>query len=168
MRATMTEFEAKVVNECLRMIGRPYIWAGKGDIQWTLNGPRKFNDGLIAFDCCGLIEWALWRAGRKDHRLTDNAQTEFDMWAKATPAYHIDNETPLHPMCAFYGRESDAKSPRRVDHVALIVVMHGRLYSIEAAGGGSHTLVPTPGAQVMMRPMPIRKDLLGYRTLPSP
>lgn len=130
----------RFLGSALALEGRPYQWNGKGP---------------FAFDCSGLVTWAIWRAGGPDLRVDHNCKK---LWAELEPLAAIQ---PGDIALAFYG------PPERVEHV-MITVGDGRVFG--ACGGNSHTLTLEDAerdhARVQFRrTVTYRPGLQGFRSL---
>lgn len=130
----------------------PYVWTGKGDVLWTLNGLVKNPFGTDVFDCSGLITTALQRAGGPDLRASHGSRQmfeQFPVWGSRTDDTEKDLRLRFYP-----------------GHVALFHALrwNGRIEVIEAAGGGKQTTAPTPGAMVRQG-LERRDDFMGERSL---
>lgn len=129
-------------------LGRPYLWNGKGE-------RHQVDDQLIpAFDCSGLVTYALKKATGKDLRATFNTKK---MWEEWKP---VEFKDLIPGDVALYGDP--------INHV-MVVMPDGRVMG--ACGGGRHTkhLVQAiaSGARVMFKAEHnYRKDLVGYRRPP--
>lgn len=127
-------FEFKMLRAAHRQIGAPYIWKGKGDCAFdAVKGLRPWSSSEIlggrkAFDCSGLVTWALREACAIDVRAKWSAG-EMD---RLTIEYL--NAPALFVWLKFYGRP-------KVDHVAFEFRARGGHpldgYVLEAAGAGS-------------------------------
>jgi len=131
----------------LEQIGAPYLWGAKGDLVHPY--------GLRAFDCSGLVTWALMRAGGPDWRATHNTDR---LWAEGVPV-----EAPQPGTLVLYGAAGDPS------HVMLYV---GAGVVVGASGGGRNTtsisLAQDSGARVKtFVTQHYRPDLLGYREVPG-
>lgn len=113
-------------------------------VCWGKRGPG-------AFDCSGLVAWALKQAGGRDLTLTHNAQLMF----RETPQVGM----PLPGDLAFYGF-----GPHSVEHVAVWVSPEE---VISADGATSHVTdlalaQANPNARVRTHTtVHFRKDLIG-------
>lgn len=130
-------------------VGSPYCWGGKGDLQWTPQQTVKLP--YLAFDCLGLVLWALWRAGGPDIRLKHNTDTFLAQLRQAgAELRELDQLRPGDLL--FFGGPPD--DPDDVDHVE-IYADSGQL--LGARGGGRHTLTLTAavqrGAKVGFQPL---------------
>lgn len=148
-------FTERVVKECLKQLGQPYIWAGKGDMLWTM------EKGLVpaahfGFDCIGLILWGMWKAGGPDWRGLHNAKTLYHELAKQG----VPNNRQVH--LRYYGEDT-----ANISHISLgICWMETEALIVEAAGGGHNTKSPTPNANVRVN-FETRTDYVGSTILPS-
>lgn len=146
-------FTERVVKECLKEIGKDYIWAGKGDKLWTPQGMVPAVH--FGYDCIGLIMQGLWKAGGPDWRGDHNAQTLYHYLVKTG----IVNNAKPH--LRYYGTDTD-----HISHISLgICFLETATLIVEAAGGGHLTVVPTPGASVRVN-FETRKDYVGSTVLP--
>lgn len=115
-------------------IGKPYIWGG---------------DGVVGFDCSGLVLEGLWALGLYSGKDT-TAQALCDTLSNSgwtcEPASRIKRDDLL-----FFGKDR-----RHITHVAVAI---GGGLMIEAGGGSSRckTVATSTG---MVRVRPIRKDLV--------
>lgn len=127
-------FEFKVVRAAEKQMGAAYIWKGKGDCAFDpVKGLRPWgysevSGGRRAFDCSGLITWALREATALDVRAKWNAEA---IW-QATQPYR--NGPALFRWLKFYG------SPK-VEHIAIEERPRGGYpiqgMVLEAGGAGS-------------------------------
>jgi len=160
-------FDEDVVEQALKYLGSPYIWAGKGDycvrkvegVDKVL--PIATTGTDKGFDCSGLITWAVLKAGGPDLRGFWGAQA---MWA-ALPLLDEDaGEDDDWFSLALYG------TPKRATHVAIVLTPGARSLVLEAGGGDQRTLTMRDamtvrdGAFVRVC-FEKRKDFLGYRSL---
>lgn len=133
------EFLTKIHEQ----IGKPYVWGAKGP---------------DAFDCSGLVTWALWDIGICDWRDNHNAQTLYGCLP------HTADPRPGD--LAFYGTGRFG-----ISHV-MVVWGGGPLGPVVGASGGNHDitsvdLARAKGARVQMKPsVKYRPDLVGYATPP--
>ena len=151
-------FDEMVVQAALRKVGTPYIWAGKGDYcvrdGRVLRMPEMGCDE--AFDCSGLVTWAVREAGGPDLRATWGAAR---MWQELPDLDEEAGEDDDWFALALYGTK------QRATHVALEL---GRGLLLDASGGDSATLTlkDALNANAFVRVhLDTRKDLLGYRSL---
>lgn len=149
----LSVIEARFVEHLFAAVSQssPYVWTGKGDKLWTLNGLVQSPFPRDVFDCSGLITTSLKRAGGPDLRGSHGSRQMFDQFPWTTTA------------------EQDAKDLRLrfyPQHVAFFYGTRwdGRIEVVEAAGGGKNTTQPTPGAAVR-RGIERRTDFLGERSL---
>lgn len=125
----------------LSRVNAPYVWCGKGP---------------DAFDCSGLVTWALREAGGPDLRATHDTHA---LWLALPPA-----DAPLPGDLAFYGLGPD---PHAVSHVMVL----GPLGVVFGAAGGDHTTVSLVEAmrrraRVRVEPTAMyRPGFRGYRSL---
>lgn len=132
-------FISKFIDEASAVIGCPYIWGGNGDTIWTPEGMKDVATHLgpnpygpeLAFDCVGLVKYALKKAGGPDITATHNAQTIWDEVVK--PDWS-------GPQLLFYGADTS-----RIIHIAIDICDWGNAHGeaprlvLEAAGGGHLT-----------------------------
>lgn len=131
----------EVLLKALSVEGRPTVWGRKGP---------------MAFDCSGLVTWALRQAGGPDWRNTHNAQALAELFQPmaSVPAGAV--------ALAFYGQGWE-----RVKHV-MFVCPDGRAYG---ACGATPTVITVEraieiGHRVRYRSSAsYRTDLLGFRAL---
>jgi cell wall-associated NlpC family hydrolase len=148
-------FQERLVDEALKQIGAPYIWAAKGDKLWTPAGLKPLVNMPLAFDCIGLITYAIWRAGGPDWRGTENAQTMFEHMRSPDP---VPNNVPH---LRYYGKDQ-----ANITHIALALYFQQTAWLVcEAAGGGHLTNTITPGAKVFCH-FERRADFVGVTNLP--
>lgn len=141
----MKPLRAAFLRAVLEQVGAPYLWGGKGAVVSPYN--------VRAFDCSGLVTWALLRAGGPDWRNTHNT----DVLLAKLPAVEVLQPGTL----VLYGRGNDAS------HVMVHV---GAGVVVGASGGGSNTTsigtAQAVGARVKVLETPTyRADVLGYREL---
>ena len=149
---------AKFLEAAFEAINSPYIWQAKGTKLWTPSGlvPLPSDAGARAFDCSGLVSWAMYISGGPDHRATHNAEAMF----RAYPPTELYDRAHLR----FYGK------PDHVTHVAIAVPINNTgVWDLEAAGG-DHTVTSWveakyKNAKVRFAP-PKRLDFVGTRALP--
>lgn len=157
----MTPFTRAVVGYALKQVGKPYIWAGRGDyvIRELKKVPTSVIgvDGGNVYDCSGLVTDAIRAASGVDLRLNWNADR---LW-RALPV--VDAETDDGDddfRLRFYGPKGG-----RASHIAIAL---GNGLVIEAAGGDSKTLTykdaVLSGASVFVH-FETRTDVLGNRSL---
>jgi cell wall-associated NlpC family hydrolase len=143
-----------VIHAALRCQGSPYLWGGKGLVQWTPQGLRPHGLGLPVYDCSGLVTCALNDAGGPDWRGTHTARL---LW-EALPL--CDNANSVGCL-RFYGA-----SRASVTHVSIAL---GGDLVLEAGGGDRSTtsleIARRQGARVRVV-FDGRRDLLGARLLP--
>jgi murein DD-endopeptidase len=127
---------------CRAQLGKPYVWGAKGP---------------DAFDCSGLVTWALKECGGPDWRAFHNAQRLWDV---------LDvTHSPRAGDLAFYG-----KSPERVSHVTVCLGDVG--CGVLGACGGDRTttsveIAKKRGAAVKKKRSHLyRSDFLGFRKNP--
>lgn len=157
----MTPFTRAVVGYALKQVGKPYIWAGRGD--FVLRDGKKVKtamvgvDGGNVYDCSGLVTDAIRAADGTDLRLNWNADA---LW-RALP--NVDTETDDGDddyRLRFYGPKGG-----RATHIAIAL---GNGLIIEASGGDSKTLTykdaVLAGACVQCH-FETRRDVLGTRSL---
>jgi murein DD-endopeptidase len=125
--------------QCSTAEGKPYVWGAKGP---------------DAFDCSGLVTWALHECGGPDWR---NSHNSARLFAELAPV-----EKPQEGDLAFYGQ------PGRVTHV-MVCWGDGRVYG--ACGGDSTTtsveMAKLRKAKVQYRAKAdYRPGFLGFRRLP--
>jgi hypothetical protein len=120
------KFIRRFVESAMQQLGRPYVWAGRGDfaVRNLQNvDVRTLGCDSLAFDCAGLVTWAAHKAGALDLRGWWGAQHLFDALPAAVPG-----EFSL----SFYGR-----SPSEITHVGIDLTHE---IILEAAGGDQRTL----------------------------
>lgn len=156
----MTTLEQQIMQAMLDQIGKPYIWCGKGDQLWHAKGAVPNTFGQNVFDCSGLVTWAFWKCSLGDFRMKHSAQTLYNK-LREVPGGSATAYLAGHPALAFYGMRTDA-----ITHVGLVFNLYGKDMTVEAAGGGSTTNFPVPGACVKLH-APNRRDLIGVRALPT-
>ena len=151
-------FTERVIEEALKQVGAPYIWAGKGNALWTPAGlePHTRLPTNLVFDCSGLVTWAIWKAGGPDWRAAHNQSTLLAMLRLR------DGKVDLtRPHLRYYGIDKEHTS-----HIALALGrVDTRTLVVEAAGGGPATRSPHPGAQVFCH-FEQRADCVDYTLLP--
>lgn len=129
----MTPFTRAVVGWALRQVGKPYIWAGRGD--YVLRDGKKVPtsavgvDGGLVFDCSGLVTAAIKAADGVDLTLNWNADR---LWRQLPNADELTNDDDDDYRLRFYGPKNGPAT-----HVAIAL---GNGLIIEAAGGDSKTL----------------------------
>jgi cell wall-associated NlpC family hydrolase len=160
---TPLRFDQRVADFALQQLGRPYLWAARGDwavrpdhVTHQLRNVPVATLGAAgnAFDCAGLVTWASWKAGAADlrgwwsadhlwHQLPERDMPEGDDWNRLV----------------FFGLG---------DHATHVAIDLGRGLILEAAGGDSTTLnafdAEKRGARVRIGRC-YRGDLLGTRSL---
>lgn len=125
-------------------VGKPYLFGRKGP---------------DAYDCSGLVTWALREAGGPDLRFTYSSQRMFEEFEVAL------RPAPTDVVLALYGFPGD--SAPHVNHV-MLTVGDGRVFG---ACGGDHSTLTLEAAklrkaEVRFRPsVTYRPDFLGYRRL---
>lgn len=143
-------FSEMLVAFALKQLGKPYLWAGRGDYVVREHQIIRLADTDQGFDCAGLVTWAAWKAGAADLRGWYGAD---HLWLL------LPEGKPGDMRLALYGSKGHAT------HVA-IDLGHGLV--LEAAGGDSTTLTVTDamkrGASVRIG-FERRVDRLGYRSL---
>ena len=158
-------FDELVVEQALKLVGTPYIWAGKGDYcVRKVDGvdtvrPISSAGCDLGLDCSGLVTLAVKRAGGPDLRGFWGAQA---MWT-ALPLLDEDaGEDEDWFSLALYG------TGKKATHVAIVLTPGARSLILEAGGGDSRTLTMADamraGAFVRVA-FETRKDFLGYRSL---
>lgn len=138
-------------------MGAPYIWKGKGDVLWSVQGLKPHAHGVKVFDCSGLVTSAMLSAGHKDLRATHSAQVMFDTFPRIKVTLPV-----TEPILMFFGT-----GPKAVTHIGILTPEG--LY--EAAGAGSDcndvATAKKKNACVKLTPYnKIRRDLVGYRGFP--
>lgn len=137
-------FEFKMLRAATKQVGCPYIWKGKGDVAFdAVKGlrpwaPGELTAGRRAFDCSGLVTWALREATALDVRSKWNADT----MDRATAEFL--NAPAVFAWLKFYGRP-------KVEHVAFEFRARGGHalagFVLEAAGAGSDCTTEALAAQ---------------------
>lgn len=127
----------------------PYVWTGKGDMLWTIDGLVQSPFTQDVFDCSGLITTALHRAGGPDLRGSYGSRQMFEQFD------HVGSSDTKDLRLRFYPGHVSFFHAKR---------WNGRIEVIEAAGGGKATVTPTPGAMVRQG-LEARKDFMGERSL---
>jgi len=123
-----------VINAALGEIGAPYVWGGKGEMVFDPQKglvPHGFVQGdqlMHVFDCSGLVNWSIKKAGGPDWRATHSAQTLYDLCRNNVDPF--DRPGSL----VFCGRDFS-----RVTHVQLSL---GGGLVVEAAGGDHFVTTP--------------------------
>lgn len=151
---TVTEIEARFLTAIQAAVEQraPYVWGGKGDQIWTPEGVIANPFPVEVFDCSGLITTCLHRAGGPDLRFTHGAK---------------------HLRALLPERGAGLRLRFYPGHVALHVPIMMQVAEeletpfaivIEAAGGDSQTLAPTPGGFVR-RGKERRRDFLSEGSL---
>ena len=123
-----------IVNLAEGLCGVPYIWAG--------------DRPATGFDCSGLVLW-IFQALELLPKGDTTAQGIYDTMLGAgyiNPILPDRDYSPKPGDLAFYGHP-------KISHVAICI---NDKEAISASGGGSKTVVPTPGAEV-------KKHSIGYR-----
>jgi len=159
----MRPFDALVVDEAAKCLGKPYIWGANGDMCWVAKDkpPQstvQFANCVEAYDCVGLVKMAIKRAGGPDLRWTHNAQTLYD---KLPMKMTGEDETAFR--LRFYG-----PSDKAVAHVSLELARDERLFLIQAAGGDQGTVTFAEAMRrhaFVMEGHTERADFLGVRSL---
>ena len=157
----MTPFTRAVVGWALKQVGKPYIWAGRGD--YVLRDGKRVStaavgvDGGLVFDCSGLVTAAIKAASGVDLTLNWNADR---LWRQLPVADEETDDGDDNYRLRFYGPKQGPAS-----HVAITL---GNGLIIEAAGGDSKTLTYKDalmsGACVAVR-FETRVDVKGNRSL---
>ena len=157
----MTPFTRAVVGWALKQVGKPYIWAGRGD--YVLRDGKRVStaavgvDGGLVFDCSGLVTAAIKAASGVDLTLNWNADR---LWRQLPVADEETDDGDDNYRLRFYGPKQGPAS-----HVAITL---GNGLIIEAAGGDSKTLTYKDalmsGACVAVR-FETRTDVKGNRSL---
>jgi cell wall-associated NlpC family hydrolase len=155
-------FDELVVDFALHQLGAPYAWAGRGeycvrpgpDSQPAIFPVTSQGFGSLAFDCAGLVDWAVWKAGGPDLRGWWGAD---HLWQRLPE--RLPDDPPDAYRLAFYGHAG------RASHIGIALA---KGLVIEAAGGDQTTLTYADamrrGAYVRIG-RSSRIDLLGYRSL---
>lgn len=128
-------FERRVLLKAMTRKGDPYIWKGKGDVAFDATKglrpwlPSELKSGR-AFDCSGLVLWAVREVTALDFRGKWNAQVILDACRE------WESAAQLYASLRFYGSGRKAIthiafgfpsfSPFEMPHLVL-----------EAAGAGS-------------------------------
>lgn len=150
-------FVERCAEAAARRVGRPYIWAGKGDYRIDQPTGQLVQLASPGFDCSGLVTDMMREAGYNDRRNDWNAQAMFDQLAAPPAAYGFSK-------LAFFGTE-----PKAIHHVCFC--LDGDIFGwcIEAAGGDQTTLAPEAGKRVFLHRGAFwgPSRLQGYRALPS-
>jgi len=138
-------FSRAVVKKALSQLGKPYIWAGRGDFVVSAGKqvhPATLGCPEFAFDCAGLVGWAAWRSGAQDLR---------GWWGAQHLATALPPRQPGEPFeLAFYGRD--------MAHVTHVAIHLGGGLVLEAAGGDATTLTY---ADALRRAARVRIDFDG-------
>jgi murein DD-endopeptidase len=146
---------AKFLSLVLDQHGAPYRWGAKGE---------DAGNGLRAFDCSGLVTWALHKVGGPDWRRTHNTDR---LLAECNPLSGYTLEGLMPGDIVFYG----ARLPGGDMDASHVMVHIGAGVVFGASGGDSRTLTLADahraGASVRACPsIHYRKDLLAFRRLP--
>lgn len=160
----MKPLHLAILKEGFSKLGSPYLWGYKGDLKWNLQAGQQwasFDDygrQVYAFDCSGFVTWCMFKAGMKDRRLTDSAQTLFDSLPSEIMG-QADDDLLLY----FFG-----KGASQITHVSFAVKIGGVYFMLEASGAGSECLTLDEayrkGAKVRFGPM-TRQDFVGARAI---
>lgn len=140
-------------------VGRPVLWAAKGDHYVDAGGAVISLPGVTVYDCSGLVTCGIKAMGGPDHRDVYNAQKLYDACA---PVSLLD---PEPGDLGFYGRDE-----QHVDHV-VIALAGGHLVSADGATSRIRSLIGAKeaGAQVRFhQAVDYRRDepFLGFRRNP--
>lgn len=142
---------ADFVKLTLEQMNCPYVW-GKDGQEVEVGGKK-----VRAFDCSGLVCWALYELTKGKYDLRNIANTDV-LWDYFTPT-----GTPRPGDLVLYGQGAGTKYANP-NHVMLWLGFADMVYG--ASGGNSNTVAPTSGACVKVKPTFLyRPDFLGYRSL---
>lgn len=157
----MTPFTRAVVGYALKQVGKPYIWAGRGD--FVIRDEKRVStaavgvDGGNVYDCSGLVTDAIRAACGVDLRLNWNADR---LWRALPVADTETDDADDDYRLRFYGSKGG-----RATHIAITL---GNGLIVEASGGDSKTLTykdaVLSGACVSVH-FETRVDVLGNRSL---
>lgn len=150
------------VNAALLQAGAPYIWGGKGRLQFR-NGQLlkhlfvdKDNNPINVFDCCGLVTHCIYNitTGVLDFRGSHSVKTILD-------TFPICNEDFGDGCLIIYGSSHPS-------HVAIDL---GRGRVVDAAGGDETTNSLQAALEANARVYVHRQNrpgstVLGYRRIP--
>lgn len=121
--------QKRFIRYALERIGSPYIWGGKGEMVWTIDGLKPNGFRRDVFDCSGLVTSALLAAGGPDWRASHSAQK------LAENLIEVPGATPIAELL-FFGANAS-----HIIHVAICLGRmsneHGGEIIVDAAGGDS-------------------------------
>lgn len=140
--------------------------------MWSATAPAP-RTTFPVFDCSGAFGYGVVKAGLKDKRLTNSAQTWMDELEKYDPSIPLDVAVQNHPVVLFFGKAGVAGPtivPPHATHIAVGVSLYGELWIVEASGGDETTTTVAEanrrGAKVRFGPLQ-RHDLIAYSKLPT-